>query len=144
MVTKMIEFTLPIKPFSVNAYRCRDQRFKTAEAQDWETKLKWLLEDYAKEFNELREDFEKYGGFFHVTIMVFYPMHVFYNKSEAVSAKTIDITNFEKPLVDMIFRETMGVDDRFITRLSSSKQAGGTQNISVRIVHQSEHPDFHP
>ncbi len=130
----MIEFTLPIKPFSVNAYRCRDQRFKTAEAQDWETRIKYMLEDYAKEFNEMQTDFETFGGEFHVCLTAYYPNHVYYNKAGAVSAKTIDLSNFEKPLIDMIFRESLGVDDRFITKLSSKKQAGASDGIDVRIV----------
>ncbi len=139
----MIEFTLPIKPFSVNAYRCRDQRFKTAEAQDWETQVKYMLEEYAKSFNEMKQDFETYGGQFYVTIEVYYPHHVFYNKARAISAKTIDITNFEKPLVDMIFRESLGVDDRFITRLVSTKETGVQQFINIKIEHLFGHLPTH-
>ncbi len=131
----MIEIELPIKPFSVNAYRYRDQRFKTKEARAWEEQLKGLLEEYAKQFNELKTDFDANGGTFHVWITATYPPHVFNNKSNNVSAKTIDITNFEKPLIDMIFKECIGVDDRYITQLLSTKACGYDTSLRVKIVY---------
>lgn len=130
----MIEFFLPIKPFSVNAYRYRDQRFKTKEARDWEVEVKVLLEEFEKDFSELKEDFDNANGELHVSLCAVYPPHTFYNKSGGISAKTIDITNFEKPLIDLIFKETIGIDDRFITHLISTKQPGASLGILVKIA----------
>lgn len=63
----------------------------------------------------------KSGGIFHIRIQNNYPRHVYYNKLEQVSAKTFDITNCEKPLVDLIMNRFMDVNDRYLTVCVSSK-----------------------
>ena len=126
------EFSLPIKAFSVNAYHYRDKRHKTAEARAWEEEVKFLLEEH-KPLLDLAAEHIKLGGEFTVYLNFVYPKHVFYNKIGQVSAKTFDLSNVEKPILDLLFKETMGVDDRFVTQIVSSKRAGASFAIDIKL-----------
>lgn len=128
----LVHLILPIKGFSVNAYTGRNKNFKTREAADWETTVCALLNKH-KALYELAEDWKRDGGCFKVSMTFVYPHHIFYNRAGAVSAKAFDLSNVEKPLLDMLFRETMGVDDRFVTELNSRKRAGGMYAIEVTL-----------
>jgi Holliday junction resolvase RusA-like endonuclease len=126
------EFTLPIKAFSVNAYHYRDKRHKTQEARAWEEEVKFLLDEH-KPLLDIAAEHIKLGGEFVVYLTFSYPKHIFYNKIGQVSAKTYDLSNVEKPILDLIFKETMGVDDRFVTQIVSAKRPGASFAIDVKI-----------
>lgn len=128
----MIEFTLAIKPFSVNAYRYRDARFKTAEARAWETTVNDALEEHRKPLMEMADDFKAKGGTFRLFLSALYPKFIYYNKSGAISAKTVDCSNYEKPIQDMLFN-FMGVNDRFVTELISTKDVGASTGIWIKL-----------
>lgn len=131
----MIEFELDVKPFSVNQMTYRDARFKTAEYKAWaEMVLAQLSEmDQHKELMAIAADHARLGGVFHVEFTYEYPPHVFYNKSKQVSAKTIDCSNGAKPLLDLIFGDTMKVNDRFVTKLTERKCVGARTRILVKL-----------
>lgn len=133
----LVQILLPIKAFSVNRYTYRDKNFKSRDACDWETQVCALLNEH-KALYELADDWKKHGGSFRVSMTFVYPHHVFYNKAGAISAKAFDLSNVEKPLLDMLFRETMGVDDRFVTELVSRKRAGGMYAIEVELELNSD------
>lgn len=111
---------------------CRDARFKTQAFKDWATEILARLDEH-KELHELATDHAKLGGTFEVEIIAEFPAHVFYNKAGEVSSKTIDCSNFEKPLIDLVFGHTMDVNDKFITKLVSSKRAGADYSIKMTI-----------
>jgi hypothetical protein len=127
-----IEFTLDMKAFSVNAMSYRDARFKTKEFQDWFRELLTRLEDI-KDLTDMADTFKAHGGAFAIEISVLYPSHVYYNKFGQISAKTFDITNVEKPLVDAIFRERMQIDDRNLVDMVSTKGPGSHHQIIIRL-----------
>ncbi len=133
----MVEFTLPMKAFSVNKMNYRDVRFKTAEFKDWFSELCERLQGI-KELHELGDDFRAKGGVFCIWITISYPPHIYFTKSHQVSAKTFDCTNVEKPIVDAIFRETMHVDDRYLVKCISEKKAGASNSIFVRLEHYTD------
>jgi len=112
---------------------CRDQRFKTSEYKDYATEVLYRL-DALKELQEMRLAFEESGGTFTVELTALYPPHVYYNKNGTISAKTIDCSNFEKPVIDLIFGGTMNVNDKNIDCLISKKAAGATYGLDVRIL----------
>lgn len=128
----MLEFSLPMKAFSVNKMSYRDARFKTQEFKDWFTELIQRLQEI-KELSAMGDDWRKNGGYFEIWIEIVYPPHVYYNKSGQVSSKTFDVTNTEKPIVDAIFREVMCVDDRNLIRCTGSKRAGATHSIEIKL-----------
>lgn len=128
----MIEFTLYCRPFSINAYRYRDQRFKTKEAKAWEIEVLELLKNVPG-LPIIAEQWRTDGGGFRLWIEVVYPYYMFYNKAKQISAKTMDVTNFEKPLVDLIFQKTMEVDDRFLIECHSSKTPSSISCIKIRL-----------
>ncbi len=130
-----MKFTLLCKPFSVNAYHYRDKRHKTAEARAWEAQVLSLLEEHEKSLLEIASDFNKIGGGFRVHFSAIYPPHIFYNKAGGISSKTIDITNFEKPLLDLIFGSIMGVNDKTVVECKSHKLPGPFYAIEVTLEH---------
>lgn len=129
----MIKFTIMVRPFSVNAYHYRDKRHKTVEARAWEASVIRNLEPYEKSLLELAEDYKKQGGYFTVTITAYYPPHIYYNLQEEISSKTVDITNFEKPTIDVVFGQVMQVNDKAIVRCTSQKLPGPFYALEIAL-----------
>lgn len=128
-----MKFTLQIKPFSVNAYHYRDKRHKTAEARAWEAQVLEALEPHEKTLLEIADDWNKAGGCFRVVLTFLFPPHIFYNKAGQISSKTFDLTNVEKPIIDMIFGQVMNVNDKTIVQVISQKLPGPMYAIEVTL-----------
>jgi hypothetical protein len=130
-----ITFDIPMKVFSINQMSARDQRFKTAAYKDWATAILQHLQNMAeyKELLDMGADFKANGGHFFVSFTAFYPPHVFYTKQGAISSKTVDCTNFGKPLLDLIFGDTMDVNDKNVVECTERKAAGASFFIKVTI-----------
>jgi len=123
----------------------RDGRVKKPEFRRWEESVAtWMydsgegakLSELGKTFNPLEQNVE-------VTVELRYPEQRFTNKAGIISSKTMDITNFEKPLVDMLFLERMSDthvypnfrhDDKFITKLVSTKVAYASSDPSLAVT----------
>lgn len=127
-----VEFSLPMKCFSVNQMSSRDLRFKTKEYKDWHLEFSTRLQEI-KELQDVADMYKAHGGAFLIWIEVVYPPHIFYNKSKQISAKTIDVSNFEKPILDVIFRDTLAVDDRNVVKCVSTKRAGATWSVDIKL-----------
>lgn len=138
-------FRLTGKPFSVNAMFYRDARTKTQDWREWSAQVFHQLstESNLKKLSNLRNAFDPALHHVHVTLTVYYKRDLFYNRSGEVSAKTMDITNFEKPLVDLFcdnrYFETaypygcqnLNINDKYITQLLSRKLSGPEQCIEI-------------
>lgn len=124
-------FRINNKPFSINAYHYRDKRHKTAEARAWEEEIVYALAD-VKELSAIADDWRKSGGYFELHITAVYPEYLFYTQSGEISGKTIDVTNFEKPLQDLIFKQ-MGLNDKLVKKMVSEKSAGTHNYLEVTI-----------
>lgn len=127
-----VSFSLNIGAYSVNKMTYRDIRFKTAEYKDWASQVLQLLSE-EKDLIDLAAQFDELKHGFVVTVCVEYPKHVFYTKNGAVSAKTVDCTNVGKPLVDLIFGQTMGINDKYIISYRESKRVGARNSILVVV-----------
>lgn len=125
-----VHLTLPINAFSVNKMTYRDVRFKSAEYKDWASKVLYMLGE-EKSLVDLAHEFDEKLHAFVVAVIVEYPKHVFYNKAGAISSKTVDCTNVGKPLVDLIFGQTMGINDKHIIQYHESKRTGARNQILV-------------
>lgn len=132
----MITFSIPIKGFSVNAYYYGNRRIKTKEARLWEAEfISAVSPQIKKQLTDMQEEFNLHGGVFSLSLEFLYPRATFYNLKTEVSARTLDLTNVEKPVQDLLFNQLMGVDDRFVTRLKSVKKASSKYEIKIRIVY---------
>lgn len=128
----IVEFSLPIKPMSINNYTFSDRRHKTPDARAWETQVNALLIE-EKGLVDLADDWNEHGGVFKVWLTFTYPYHIFRNKQGAISSKTIDLSNCEKNLIDRIFGDQMDVNDKHIVELYSEKKDGPSYDITVKI-----------
>lgn len=73
------------------------------------------------------------GGIFHIRIMNNYPHHIYYNRHGQVSSKTFDCDNIIKPLIDLIFGQFMGLNDKHITKITAEKRAAATYGLDITI-----------
>lgn len=138
---------LAIKPFSINAYHYADKRHKTKEAKDWEMQVFHLLniKSNQNKLEELRNFFKPELHLYFVKIICFYPNNEFYTKSNIISQRTIDITNFEKPIIDLLFLpkhfdnpypygcKNLNIDDKYLWKISSQKMPHNNQEYIIKI-----------
>ena len=139
--------TLKLKPFSINAMFCRDKRHKTIEAQEWSCSVlvALALKENKKKLKELRQYFDPMKHVYKVDLTFFYPKHVLYRKDGGISARAHDLSNVEKPLIDLIFlpmfydrpspygAKNLNIDDKYITDLRSRKRVGKDFRIRVTL-----------
>ncbi len=135
------------KSFSINAMTGANKRFKTSEARDWETTVLHQLnsKQNKQKFENLRSHFDPNRHSYAVTIIVYYPETDFYTKKGLISAHTQDVSNYEKPLIDLVFLpkyfaqdppygcQNLNCDDKYITRMFSSKRPGTENKLIVRL-----------
>lgn len=125
------------KAFSINGMYYNNSSYgKTAEATKWSHKIfnSLSLEENQKEINRLREDFDPKTQNLSISILCIYPKNKLITKNGYVSARSIDISNFEKPLIDLIMLprhrrksspfgcNNIGHDDVFICSMHSYKR----------------------
>ena len=139
--------TLKLKPFSINAMFCRDKRHKTIEAQEWSCSIlvALALKENKKKLKELRQYFDPKKHVYKVDLTFFYPKHVLHKKEGGISARAHDLSNVEKPLIDLIFlpmfydrpspygAKNLNIDDKYIVDLRSRKRTGKDFRIRVTL-----------
>lgn len=142
-----IRFTLPVPPFSINRMYYRDQRIKTREAREWTQQVfRYIhLTDIEERFDALREEQKRTGACYGVRLVANYPRYTFYNKQGKLSSRTMDVSNFEKPLIDLLFLpkyfnmpspegcRNLNSDDKLITALISQKRAVEAEEPSISV-----------
>lgn len=140
--------TLPLKAFSINAMYCRNRAWKSQAFNEWSSRVFHKLDtkDNLEAMTALREFFDPSKHCFEVSLKFFYPEDILFTKKGALSARAHDISNIEKPLIDLIFLPTyydkpspygcknINIDDKFITKMSSEKLQGDEHKIEIEIV----------
>jgi len=139
----MITLELSIKPYSVNKYFYGNRAVKRREAVQWETCMIELLrpEEYQNAFKELKEQFNPKEHCLTVEIICYYPKEILITKKGNLSSKAFDISNTEKPIIDVIFLEkyatstinNVGIDDKYIVDMVSKKRPSNKHKIKVNI-----------
>ena len=120
------------------------------DAREWQCEiLKVLARDSEKaKMLELRNAYVA-GSSIHLHIVSKVPRAEYYTKSGAISAHTVDISNCEKNLIDIIMLKknegkcgatTLGIDDRFVTKMISEKMAHD-ENYYETIVEITIHKE---
>jgi hypothetical protein len=126
---------------------CRDKRHKTIEAQEWSCSVlvALALKENKKKLKELRQHFDPMKHVYKVDLTFFYPKHVLYRKDGGISARAHDLSNVEKPLIDLVFlpmfydrpspygAKNLNIDDKYIIDLRSRKRVGKDFRIRVTL-----------
>ena len=133
---------------------CRDKRHKTTEAQEWAASIlvALALKENKKKLKELRQYFDPMKHVYKVDLSFFYPKHILYTKEGRVSGRAHDLSNIEKPLIDLVFlpryydlpspygAKNLNIDDKYITHLVSKKRVGKSFKIKVSIQVKALNP----
>lgn len=98
---------IPMKSISNNSISQRDQRFKSDSFKDWMPKICAHLrkENNSKTLTDLRENFNFKKNYAIVKMTMYYPEEVFFTKGGWISKYTIDKSNDEKALLDILFNK---------------------------------------
>lgn len=138
-----MKFTIPFAAYSVNNYYYGDKRHgKRAEAKQWEYSVNWELCKHQVAFEQLRASFIPSIHAFKVSFVFSYKS--FFNKAGTISSKVFDISNCEKPLLDLIFNPcnngpapykspNVNIDDKFVIEMHSKKVQGDSDSIEITI-----------
>ena len=132
MSQSLYSFSLPCKAFSANHMYYKNRSIRTADYNAWGTLVLELLEEH-KQLHDMADMWRLSGGIWHIRVNVNYPQYLYYNKAKQVSAKTMDVDNVLKPLIDTLFGKFLDVNDRFITVCVSTKGPGATHNIDITL-----------
>lgn len=133
------KFILPIKGISINSMHTRDYGL-TAAAREWIETVKHILSksENAQKMSELREAFDPLKNAYAVQIKAFVPKEYYYTKDGKLSRRSYDVTNTEKPLVDVLFLEKYGVglmiDDCVLKVCHSTKLPSTDDKWKIEIV----------
>ena len=109
----------------------RDVRHKSAAYSNWHYSVQQLLKapKISKALEELREFFDESIHSYSVNLTSYYPPEILFTREAKMSAKAHDLSNIEKPLIDILFlpvhhkdSANLNVDDKFISDLSSKKR----------------------
>jgi hypothetical protein len=127
-----------------------DARTKTTEYHEWASNIMHQLSYKANKLAlaELREKFDPKKHDFVVHMSAIYPPNIFTTKEGILSSRTIDCSNWEKPLIDLFFDkqyfdrpspygcENLNINDKHIIRLMSLKKPGTANQlvVSIKIV----------
>lgn len=156
-----IEIVLNIKPFSINKAFLRNRTYtKAARTFRFQVLSALQASPNASKLKLIREAFIPDKHSFSVSLTSFYPLATFFNKKGTISAKTMDLTNTEKLLIDCLFSQkytsdkwlqsrkgferelyspfsalqNVGYDDVYITDLKSLKRANKEASEPFQLV----------
>ena len=147
--------TLKLKPFSINSmFYGHKKHGKTIAAQEWscEVLVALALKENKKKLKELRQYFDPLKHVYKIDLNFFYPKHILYTKDGRISGRAHDLSNIEKPLIDLVFlpryydlpspygAKNLNIDDKYITHLISKNKAGKSFKIKITIQIKSLNP----
>lgn len=138
-----ISFIFPIKPYSINSMYYRDRSIITKDAREWQLKVLDYLSDpkIQTQIKQFKEHFDIEKHLLQVEIQHYYPESFFITKKGSVSSKTFDLSNIEKPLIDLVLchrysgekYKNLEIDDKNIIYLKSSKGICEELTIIIKV-----------
>lgn len=139
----MLILNFPIKPYSVNQYFYGNRAIKKREAVEWERSIIELIrpESIQKKIEDFKKKFNPSLHSLQIDLLFQYPHNILYTKKKQLSSKAFDISNVEKPLIDVIclskysteVTKNLEIDDKYVKKMTSEKTSGDTHNITVKI-----------
>jgi len=139
----VIKFDILSPPFSINTYYYKNRQ-RTRLARLWGQEVhKQLMDlDLKDEFAEFRSKFNLKKDALSITIVYFRKSKSFFNANKQISIRSMDLTNIEKPLVDLIFDkrhkekydiDTLQMNDTVVCELHSYKRPSDIDLIRIKI-----------
>lgn len=142
-----VQFKLALEPFSINRMHTRDKSHKTQDYRDWEmAALQAMRAAHVQaQLAKIREAFNPAEHAFAVRFKFKFPAQVLFNKQGLISSRAEDLSNVEKPLLDLIFLPKFHVqplpwgvpnvnaDDKYVLRLTSTKQLSADSSYSIDV-----------
>lgn len=147
-----VTFTLPLEPFSINRTYYRDRRHKTQDFRDWElaTVNALAAPQVQSKLERIRAKFDPQQHGFVVRFKFMYPAATLFNKQGQISSRAEDLSNVEKPLLDVLFLPkyhvqsfpwgcpNVNADDKYVVRMTSEKTLSPNDahyiQISIAVV----------
>lgn len=114
--------------YSINKMYYATRKVVTKEARAWQDSVIAQLGPYDLASKGPLID----GKPLRVEVEVVYPRSTFYNAQGLISSRTYDCSNVEKSIIDVIFGQ-LGVNDKYIVELYSTKRVGNAHSISFQI-----------
>lgn len=141
------QFNLITKPFSINQMYYGDGRNKTQKAREWSYKIFHALnsEENQEKLKNLRDHFKILDHVYHVEIDFQFPKKMLVKKDGSISAKSQDITNMEKTIIDLFFLpkyfeksspygvKNLNVDDKYLTQCLSKKTLSDSDEYKITL-----------
>lgn len=143
-----VNFVLPLAPYSINRFYYGNKRIITADARDWIQRIIYAASaiGIVAKLAKIRENFDPKKHSISIQLVHKVPKSEFYSKKNEISAHVFDLTNWEKPLVDILFDkkyygnnvpstfENLNINDKFITLCLSKKIAVNAASNSIYIA----------
>jgi hypothetical protein len=144
-------FLKGLSPLSVNSTYVRGHNgvTKSSEAREWTQLACHALSsaENVQKFQELRDFLDPKKHLVRVSVWAVYPESELMTKQGTVSAKTQDVSNFEKSIIDVCFLPkffveappygcpNLNFDDRVATELHSykAKSSNGVRGLIVEL-----------
>lgn len=141
------KFVLSVRSYSVNKLYYRDQRFKRQETYEWMAQVfnQLSLQEHQDNLKALKDFFDPKKHCLQFQIVEYYTAEKFTASNGEISSKTFDISNIEKPLIDLFCDskyydephpygcKNLSINDKFVTELYSSKRLGNFPRLEVSI-----------
>jgi hypothetical protein len=141
---KTIKLLLNIEPYSVNKYFYGNRSIKRRQTVEWELRIIDCLKSdkTQKELEEFRNLFSFEKNSLKIDMIFHYPKEILYTKKNHLSSRAFDISNVEKPLIDVIFLakysndkvKNLEIDDKYIVEMSSKKTHSKDLNHYIEII----------
>ena len=140
-------FTINCPPFSTNKAYYRNRQL-TQEARKWREEFLYQLQsvNIQQLLLKFRSQFQPKQHGIIVKYDFYYPQSILLTKKGEISRRSCDLTNIEKLVQDNLFDArfngriirdktilNLNLDDKYITRLSSSKRLGTQYQISLDL-----------
>lgn len=141
-----LKLRLHVAPISVNSMYYGDRRNgKTPGALRWSEEVLYSMRKHEAEFEAISALFDPKKHCYTIQLTMNVPRDVFYTKTGEMSSRVIDLSNFEKPTVDLLMLKkfygrnypkqaiNLNTDDRYLRRLISEKVPSDAWYIDVVI-----------
>lgn len=144
----VLELSLFGHPVSINSayYNKANGKIRTKEYREWGDELLVQMRDYKSKFDEFLAAYDETKHGIAVDIVHTIPKRYYYTVEGLMSSRTPDITNIEKPLIDMIFDAkyngrivkgkkvyNLAINDKNIVKMKSAKYPSNLYTITVKI-----------
>jgi len=137
-----LELLFNSPPFSVNSSHYRNGN-RTKKCRKWGDQILAQLEQYSDSIDLFREQFNKLEHSLETELIFMYPREFLFTAQGYISRRSMDCSNIEKLIIDLIFdnrfferdHNNLNLDDTLVTKQTSCKvlSPDNEYKILVRI-----------